>query len=192
VQELTGGYTINYIEILNQLQSFDDNVAAGMEWSDNSIGLLLAPNSFLESIVFLPPRVLLYILAPLPNLSTDLIQLFYGSSTAWSWLMSATTSFVVMLFFPYSLAGLITAWKYRKIDQVTLAIHLTFWIFIMSIAGGNIIIVERYRIMITMITFLTIWLGYTRADSKLKNKMSIIWFTGLFFGIIFFMSYKYV
>jgi hypothetical protein len=192
LQEQTGGYAINYLDILNQLQSFDDNVAAGMEWSNKSIGLLLAPKSTFQSILFLPPRVLLYILAPLPNFSTDLTQLFYGSSTAWSWLMSALTSLIVILLFPYSLAGLTTAWKFRKIDKVTLAIHITFWIFIMSIAGGNIIIVERYRIMITMITFLTIWLGYTRADSKSIKRMSLIWFVGLFSGIIFYISYKYI
>jgi len=191
IQENTGGYTINYFDVLNQLQSFDDNVASGMEWSQNSIGRLLAPSSFLQSILFLFPRVLLYILAPLPNFSTDLGQLFSGSSTAWSWLMSAITSFIVILLFPYSLAGFITAWKRRKIDKATLAIHITFWIFIISIAGGNIIIVERYRIMITMITFLSIWLGYTRADSKVKKRMSLIWFACLFFGIIFFISYKY-
>jgi hypothetical protein len=191
IQELIGGYDIDYQKILYGLQSFNNNIASDMEWSENSIGLLLVPHNGLEAILFLPLRMVLYLAAPLPNPLPPIAELIGGSWSAWQRIMTAPTSIFMLLGFPYVLAGLKYTWTIRSYNPTSLIFQVTFWITFIAVAGGNLIIHERYRLMFSMMLFACMWIGYTRAERSIVKKYSFIWFGLLTVGAIFYMGFKF-
>lgn len=190
IQQVTGGYDINYLATLDRIQSFESNVASQMEWSENSIGLLLAPNNALQSLLYLPPRMLLYLTAPLPNLAISLSGLFNGLWSAWQHLMAISTSVMILLGFPSVLAGTAQAWRFRRRQPASLVLHITFWVTFIAVAGGNIIIQERYRLMFTLLLFACMWFGYTHCSHIKIMRWAYPWFFLLASGAIFCMGYK--
>lgn len=192
VQNLAGGSDVNYLEALESAQSFETNVAAQIEWSDNSIGMLLAPNNAWQSLLYLPPRMVLYLAAPFPNAAVSLTELIDGSWTAWQPLMTLPTSAMMLLGFPYVLAGGAQAWRFRRRQPAPLVSHITFWITFMAVAGGNIIIHERYRLMCTLLLFACMWFGYTRCSRREVKRWAFPWFGLLAAGAVFYVGYKVI
>lgn len=190
VQSLIGGANVDYQDMIQRMQSFETNVAREMEWSDNSIGLLLAPNNTLESLAFLPPRMLLYLAAPIPNVNVSVTSLIDGSYQAWQTLTAFMTTVIFLLGFPYVIAGTYHAWRFRKRFSAPLIIPLTFWIVFVAVAGGNIIIHERYRLMFTLLLFATMWWGYTRCKPHEVTPWRIAWYGLLLASSILALSYK--
>jgi small-conductance mechanosensitive channel len=190
VQILTGGYEIDYFKTIGSLQSFDENVAAQMQWSENSIGMLFAPNNAWQSLLYLPPRMVLYLAAPLPNIAVSVPDLLTGSWSAWQHLMTMPSSVLNLLALPYALAGFALAWRRRRELPAPLVLHLTFWMVFMTIAGGNIIIHERYRLMMTLLFFACAWFGYTSCTRNQVRKFSLPWLCLLVAGGLFFLIYK--
>lgn len=190
IQIFTGGIEIDYLSLLANIQSYSANVASVMEWSHNSIGQLIAPNNFIEFVIFLPLRMILYLVAPLPNIEFSLPQLFSGSWFAWQNLMASLTSILMILGFPYLLSGTLQAWSRRVQYPGPMLLQITFWVTFISVAGGNIIIHERYRIMFTLLFFSCVWIGYISASKKSLMKCMIFWYGLLSAGAIFYISYK--
>lgn len=191
VQQLTGGYqNVSYLAAITYAQSFADNVAANAEWSEHSVGLLLAPNNAWQSLVLLPPRMVLYLAAPLPNIAASVSDLFTGSWSAWQYLMTMLTSVLNLLALPYALAGFAFAWKHRRERPALLVLHFSFWMTFIAIAGGNIIIHERYRVMMTLLLFACAWLGYTSCNRGQVQRFAYPWFGLLTIGAIFYFGYK--
>jgi len=190
VQTMIGGYDIEYISLLLQAQSFEANVAAEMEWSDNSIGLLLAPNNAFEFILFLVPRAILYLVAPLPNIAIPITDLLDGSYVAWQRLLTIPTSLMMIGALPYALAGFSLALKQRKKRPAPLVLYISFWVTLAAIAGGNIIIHERYRVMMTLLLFACAWLGYTSCTKQHIRRYAILWYVVLTSAAVFYMIYK--
>lgn len=159
------------------------------EWSENSIGKLLLPDNFIQSLLFLPFRMMLYLIAPLPNVLPNIEDLINGSREAWQLLLTSPSSILNILFFPYALASLARSMKYKNTDPSLLLIHVPYWITFIAISGGNLIIHERYRVMATTLLFTCVWLGYvkcTKNEVFLAYKYWIIMLTtGLFFYSIF-------
>lgn len=192
IQNKIGGYDINYVETLDRLQSFEANIAAQMEWGDRSIGLLLTPSNLWQSLAFLPPRMVLYLAAPFPNVVVPVSELVSGYWGAWQRLMTIPTSALMLLGFPYVLAGTALALRVRKAYPAMLIIPLTFWITFAAVAGGNIIIHERYRLMFTLLLFACAWIGYTRCSSKFVKQWAVPWFGLLGLTAGFYMIYKFL
>jgi len=190
VQYLIGGVNVDYVASLQSVQSSTGVIASGHEWSENSIGLLLAPNSIIESILFLLPRTLLYLIAPLPNIGVSITDLLAGSWGAWQNLLTVATSCIIIFALPYALSGFSFAIRQRKQYPAPLILHITFWVTLLSIAGGNIIIHERYRIMMTLLLFTSAWLGYTSCTRKQINRYAVAWYALLVCVTIFYMIYK--
>ena len=192
IQNLLGGSDIDYLAALKNAQSFETNVAAQMEWSDNSIGLMIAPNSAWQALLYLPPRMVLYLAAPLPNVAVSLNELIDGSWSAWQRLMTLPTTALILLCFPYALAGAAQAWRFRRGQPAPLVLHITFWITFMAVAGGNIIIHERYRLMFTLLLFASMWFGYTRCSRGEVKLWAFPWFSLLAAGTVFYIGYKLI
>jgi len=192
VQSQLGGYDIEYLRTLDRLQSFEANVAAQMEWGDQSIGLLLAPSNLWQSLAFLPPRMILYLAAPLPNVAVSISELISGYWGAWQKLMTIPTSMLILLGFPYVLAGTSLAWRVRKAYPTMLILPLTFWITFAAVAGGNIIIHERYRLMFTLLLFACMWIGYTQCRGRQVKRWAVPWFGMLGAGAVLYMVYKFI
>jgi hypothetical protein len=178
IQGMIGGTDIDFLRTFYSIQSFEDNVAssAGHQWSDNSIGLLLAPNNLLEALVFLPPRMVLYLASPLPNVAVSLDALVAGEWHEWQRLMTIPTSALILLGFPYVLAGTAHAWRHRLRYPLLTVIPIGFWVVFTVVAGGNIIIHERYRLMSTLLLFATMWIGFTQSSTSLTKKWAVFWY----------------
>jgi hypothetical protein len=60
-----------------------------------------------------------------------------------------------------------------------------------AVAGGNLIIHERYRLMFTLLFFAVAWIGYTQCSSASVKRWSITWFTFIFSLFGFYFIYKF-
>ena len=188
-----GGYDFDVIKAIQLATSAKENVAlsASMEWSDNSIGMLLMPEGLLQSILYLPPRMLLYLVAPLPNIFVSGNDLLAGSWEAWQALLTLIASAINILVMPYVLASLVRSIKTRKADSAPLIFHIAYWVTFIAIAGGNLIIQERYRIMATLLLWGCAWLGMKTCSKQLIGKASLYWYGLLAFGALFYLGYKF-
>ncbi|MGW8159252.1 MAG: hypothetical protein ACWGKN_12220 [Desulfoprunum sp.] len=190
IQQVTGGYDIDYLEKLESVRSFEPS--EGQEWSDRSIGLYLAPNNAWQALLYLPPRMVLYLATPLPNVTVSIAELLDGSWSAWQRLMTLPTSIMMLLGFHYVLAATVQAWRYRLRSPASLVLPVTFWCTFIAVAGGNIIIHERYRLMLTLILFTCMWWGYTRCSRREVKLCAMVWFGLLACGALFYMGYKFI
>lgn len=176
--------------------SASENVAtiSGLadNWSDNSIGLLLMPEGLLQSILFLLPRMLLYLVAPLPKVYVSVSNLLAGSREDWGQLLTLPSSMLNIFVIPYALASLVQSIKTRKANAAPLIFHISYWVTFMAIAGGNLIIHERYRVMATMLLWGCAWLGAVTCSKSLIHKTSVLWYGLLTVGALFYLSYKFV
>lgn len=192
VQQLTGGYDVSLLKTFDTVKSIETNVARNMEWSDNSIGMLIAPDNAWQSVLYLLPRMVLYLAAPLPNVAVSVTELINGSWGAWQRLMTITTSAMMLLGLPFTLASVARAWRLRRHQPAPLVLHIAFWITFMAVAGGNIIIHERYRVMFTLLLFACMWFGYTRCSRREVRQWAFPWFGLLAAGAFFYMGYKLI
>lgn len=194
IQNLAGGTPVDYIASLELAQSFDNNVASSAKsvWSKNSIGLLIKPTNAWQALFFLPPRMLLYLAAPLPDVAVSITGLISGSWYAWQNLMTMPTSAMMLLGFPYLLAGTAQSWRKRCQFPALLITPITFWCTFIAVAGGNIIIHERYRLMFTLLIFACMWFGYTRCSRREVKRWALPWFSLLAAGAVFYIGYKFV
>jgi hypothetical protein len=189
IQNLAGGSEVDYLLALKGVQSFEPSDAS-LSWSKNSIGLLLVPNNLLQAVLYLPARMVLYLATPLPNIAVSLNGLINGSWSAWQHLMTMLTSLLMLLGLPFVLAGTQQAWRSRKRQPAPMMLHITFWITFMAVAGGNTIIHERYRIMISLLLFACVWIGYIRCSHRQVKRWAMLWFGLLATSAVFYMGYN--
>ena len=93
---------------------------------------------------------------------------------------------------PYVFAGTSLAWSVRRQVPAGLIIPIAFWVTIVAVAGGNLIIHERYRLMFTLLFFASAWIGHTRCNSIAVRRWAVIWFMMLFFAFVFYCVYKII
>lgn len=185
-------YEINLQRIFLSIYNFEENIASRVEWSENSIGLLLAPNDLFEVFLFLPPRMLLYLAAPLPKVGVSLGGLVGGNLNDWQSLMVIPTSVLMLLGFPYVLAGTAHAWRYRRELPSLTIIPIAFWITYVTVVGGNFIIHERYRVMFTLLLFAVMWIGFSQSRVSSVKKSAIFWYGILCASAIFYIFFKFI
>jgi hypothetical protein len=188
-----GGYNFDVAATLGTAVSAKDNVAltADVEWSTNSIGMLFMPQGILQALLFLPARMVLYLVTPLPKIGIPLFDLFRGSWGAWETLlalMSATLNVVAM---PFVLASLGHTIKHRKANNAPLILHVSFWVTFVAIAGGNLIIHPRYRVMASLLLWGCAWLGALTCSRKVIARAAVVWFGLLATGGLAAVIYKY-
>lgn len=188
------GYGFDIGAVLTSVTTGSDNIALSTEvqWSQNSIGMLLIPNGFLQSLLFLPARMILYLVAPLPNILVSLNGLLVGDWSAWQTLLILISSIINLIALPYALASLVCSVKDRKANSAPLIFHVPYWTTFIAIAGGNLIIQERYRVMASLLLWGCAWLG-ARSCSRSAVRNSALAFYGLLAaGAMFYLSYKTV
>jgi hypothetical protein len=162
------------------------NEGLNFEWSKNSIGARLIPNNFLESIIFLFPRSIMYIVAPLPNFNIYFMDLLNGYWTAWESIFTLLGGIINVIAIPYSMSGSFYSFKNRKKSINPLLIHISFWVTLAAVAGGNVIIHERYRLIMTMFLFASAWLGYIQCKRVQIQYFKLIWYSIIIsFGVLY-------
>lgn len=182
-------------DILNSLQtrSVSQDITTELyNGSKNSIGMLLLPEGIIQSILFLPPRMVLYLVAPLPYISISVIDMWKGSWQDWQKLFTSLSSLINILAMPYVLASLVQSIKNRKKNSALLIFNISYWVTFIAISGGNLIIHERYRVMSTILFFGCAWLGARTCSRKLISRTAWIWYGLLSFGAFFYISYKFI
>lgn len=188
-----GGSEFGLLKSIQIATAANQNVTTELYMgSQNSIGMLLFPDGIIQSILFIPPRMILYSVAPLPNMSVSVINMFEGSWQEWQKLFALLSSLINVVAMPYALALLIHSIKNRKIDASPLIFAIPFWVTFIAIAGGNLIIQERYRVMSTILFFGCAWLGARICTRQLINKTSLTWYGTLGSGALFYLFYKFV
>lgn len=187
-----GGSEFDVGNVIQHVISAKGNVALIVDigWSDNSIGKLLMPEGWLQSILFLPPRMVLYLVAPLPNIWVSVSDLLAGSWVAWQKLFTLLSSVINVLAIPYVLASFAQSIKKRKENAAPLVFHISYWVTFVAIAGGNLIIHERYRVMATLLLWGCAWLGASTCTKHLIGRTSLLWYGLLALGALFYLSYK--
>jgi hypothetical protein len=129
--------------------------------------------------------------APLPNLLFSVSELAGGSWTAWQALLTALSSVLNILAFPYALASLVQALRTRRAGAGPAMIHAAYWISFMGVAGGNLIIHERYRVMTSALLWACAWLGARSCSRKLLRAANLFWYGLLGAGGVFYVLFKY-
>ena len=191
-----GGDAFDVGKAINSSLSTKDNIVTlgseSMEYSKNSISQILLPEGLFQSIIFMPPRMILYLLAPLPNISVSFIELIDGNWRAWQKLLTILSSIINIFAMPYILAATIQAIRTRKENIASLTLIIPFWLTFIAIAGGNLIIHERYRVMAALLLWACAWLGARSCSRALIKKTTYFWNGLLFSGALFYISYKFI
>lgn len=190
IQGFIGNNSVDYIALLINATSHGSNTANLMGWSHNSIGLLFAPNNIFQSVAFLPARMLLYLLAPLPYINFSLQGLIDGSWSDWQNIIELINVSLTLICMPYLMAGMHKAWRVRHQNSGGLAMQVIFWAIFVTVVGGNIIIHQRYRTMFLLPLWTCIWFGYTRCTFKEVKNYVVAWFYIVLFFAIFSICYK--
>jgi hypothetical protein len=187
----TGSLSLGWVETLNTLTHADRNVPASTAaWSDRSIGKLLTPTSIDKAIFFVPIRMFVYLVAPLPNIPISDQMLKTNNYGLWQNGLSVITGLLCIILFPLSLVSFIYSLKTRYEHPLQLHIQLAFWLVWATIAGGNLIIQERYRVMMLPLFFITVWLGYINSDKKTISTAYKVWAALLLIGLVFLYLYR--
>ena len=187
----TGSLTLGWLGTLNTLTHVDRNVPASTAaWGDRSIGKLLTPTSIEKAALFLPVRMFVYLVAPLPNIPISDQMLKMNNYGLWQNGLSVLTGLLCIILFPLSLVSFIYSLKSRYENPLQLHIHIAFWLVWATIAGGNLIIQERYRVMMLPLFFITVWLGYICCDKKTISTAYKIWIALLLIGLLFLYLYR--
>lgn len=176
LQVAIGGYAFEYSDLMGSLTNIEKNVAAEMEWSGQSVGLLLAPTNFWQAILYTIPRMVLYLLAPLPYINFGATGLLSGDWLDWQNLMLVLSSGLNVFALPYALAGFAVSLRCRRILPGPLVMQLAFWISFVAIVGGNMIIHERYRVMVSLLFYMCAWFGYTSCSLRQVRVFAYPWF----------------
>lgn len=189
-----GGYDFDLGTALRAVTTARGNIALSddVEWSEKSIGMLFIPGSAVEAVLFLPPRMVLYLAAPLPSILFSIRELSDGSWVAWQNLLTILSAVINLLVMPYVLASLVRSIKTRKADAAPLVLHISYWITFMAIAGGNLIIHERYRVMASLLLWGCAWLGARTCPKHQIVSVSLLWYSLLAMGAVFYLGYKYI
>lgn len=192
IQEFLGGYEFDYLKVLGRLVEPEESLSSEWEWSDKSVGLLLVPESIWQAVLFAPLRAVMYLVAPLPGVTISAEALAAGNWRAWQYLLSSLTSLLNLLALPYAMAGFELAYRQRRLRVGPLAVHVAFWIMLMTIAGANVIIHERYRVMVTLLLFASAWYGYASCTKAQVRRFGFAWFGFLGLSAISYMVYKVI
>ena len=194
ISNTIGGYSLDINEIIKKRTQVElrDEYLETRGWTEKSIGRQLVPINIFEAIIYTPIRMILYIITPLPTIDAPLKELFIGDYTSWARLMHALTSIGYICLFPFVISSLIKSirgGKYTKSNYLLL--QIAFWSVFIVVAGGNVMLHPRYRVMSDLFFFGCAWLGFTTSSRKFINQLLLLWCILLITGFIFYVAYKF-
>lgn len=187
--EMTGGQALTAEEIFKGKGVKDSS--GHEEWTHNSIGKMLEPSNPFETVLFAFPRAIVYLVAPLPTINFTLSGLINGERPSWDAFFTAQSAFLNLLMFPFYIAGFFYFGAKRRAEVVSFYMfYITFIIMMLAIAGGNIIIHERYRLMAIPFYYACIWLSYKSVPKKLVMRAGFLWAGICVLGVVFYFTRK--
>jgi hypothetical protein len=190
LSQALGAYQLNYAQLVEWVSSRDEAFLETVTWSDRSFGQMLIPDNRVQAVLFVPVRLLFYLVAPLPKVDVGLSGLAAGEWAEWQTLMTGLSALVYAILLPMAFAAFIQAMRSRK-DRNALVFHVPCWVALLTIAAGNQIIQERYRIMAALFFLGCAWLGRT-CGKRLLITTYAAWAAVVAFGGLIYVGYKFV
>lgn len=92
----------------------DETALYSWEWSDRSLGQLLIPRNFFETILFIIPRALVYLASPLQQVTFEINEMISGEWESWHNFFRTMSALVYVSLMPYSLSTLCVL--YNKLE----------------------------------------------------------------------------
>jgi hypothetical protein len=182
-----GGRIFEWSEVIDIAQASNPDA----EGASGVITALIVPHSPLESILFTFPRMLLYIISPLPNINFSILGLLNSEWLSWQSFFTFLSSILNIYFFPYVILSLVNTIKTKGLDRLSLTLHLAYWPTFASVAGGVLFIHDRYRVQFAILYLAIGFLGYRiKINSKNFDIIKSIWYLILFFGMVFYVILK--
>lgn len=192
LNNLFGLSTFDLNNSLNEIGNSDNNIANnGIEYTNNSISQLLFPSNWIQAIAFVPIRIILYIISPLPAIGISFNGLISGNSFSYQNLMVIPSSIINIFYFPSIIALTVNSFK-KKISINYSYLTIPFWILIISIAGGNLIIHERYRLMCSIFMMTCGIVSHSYTSKSELNKYNAAWYIFLTIFSSFYILYKFI
>ncbi len=176
-----GGYPFDYISSLR-----DDPSQAG--WGERPVGRLLTPTNAFQAVALVLPRILLYLVVPLPRIDFTISGLLGGHWFAWQGLMMSLSSLLYVLLLPLALASVIETIRHRD-WRSALAFHIPCWTVLLAIAGGSHVIQERYRLPAMLFLWGGFWLGLG-CSGTLVRRVYRYWGALVALGGVLYAGYK--
>lgn len=179
------------------LSSFDQtkNIASlgNFNFSNNSISNLLLPNNFFEAMIYLPVRMIMYLISPFPNYTYFFIKFINGDFTQLQNIYVIFTSILNIIAIPYLLMGFFYFFFVTTGNHKVQSIFIFYFFLIVAISGGNLILHDRYRAMSSILFFICSILGFYQKDKLHFSKkfIYIFWWVLLVFLTIFYYSLKF-
>lgn len=186
LSENLGASRLSYFALASQAMTVDETRLSVGTWSERSLGRLLVADNGWEAGLFLLPRMMFNLAAPIPQMAYfDLTGFLQGAWPDWQVLLSSISAAIYLLLFPLILAGLAMMGTRKE----WVIIHAPLWCVLVAISGGTMFIHERYRIMAALLLWGAIWLGL-HAPRPTIRKAGILWSVVLVCGIAFYGIYK--
>jgi len=162
-----GSTDFAYVDLVEVAAYSDPEVISPEGWSERSIGRMLVPKSLLEVFLFALPRVLIYIVSPLPtHLYVPFNAIIAGSWDAWQSLVTILSSILYVVLLPVGIAGVVSFYKDSTLHP-KLIIYVPTLVLLVAIGVGVPIIHERYRVMAIPFLWTTMWLGRSASRNLL-------------------------
>lgn len=160
------------------------------QWSDSSVGARLAPDGPLQAAMFLLPRLIIYLIAPLPDVFLSFTVLAAGWWSEWQRLFTIGGAVLNVLLVPYAAAGLLRALLARPVNSMALVFPVSYWVLMLAVAGGNIVIHERYRVLAVPLLCASAWIGATTCTKAQIRRAVLVWYTLIAMGASFYLIVK--
>lgn len=171
--ESLGSTSFSFLNTLQDLSTNDAQYLSHFDWAQNSIGLLLIPDNPLQAVLYVLPRLILYFVAPWPNVTLSMSGLISGVWADWQALMVGSSSLIYIFLMPFALASLFGDIKKSGASR-TMILQLPCWLTLLSVAGGNLTIHERYRLMAVLPFCGCAWLGFRCARKEIL-RAAFLW-----------------
>ena len=168
LSEYFGGYRLSYAQMISHaVVDPNEQVVDAFNWQPRSIGRLLVPHSTSQAIAFTLPRLIVYILAPLPNWKGAGVS----DWTSLEVLATVTASVLYTALFPLVLGSF-------RHGRAVVMFHIPFWMTMLAVASGTPLIHERYRVMAIPFFIGCAWLG------RMATRRQLAWSYALWGGIL--------
>jgi hypothetical protein len=165
-----GSYDYSFESVIDRVTTNRVDGDSNLVWSNNSIGRLLVVDNVYEIILLTPIRILVYLIAPLPAINTNINELVRGNWVDWQSLMTILSA----IFYTFSIVNIFAAifdYIKKKDKEKFIAIFLPFLVLMLTISIGTQIIHERYRIIAVPFIVAVIFVG--KKSSKSSRKLGL-------------------
>jgi hypothetical protein len=143
---LLGGYDVNLLRDVSAIATATSESSLDFEWASSSVARRLIPSASWQVVPFALARLVLFFVAPWPSPVITLAGLADGRWSDWQSVFLAISSPLYWLAAPVIAAAGVRAWRTKQ-DRTELTLHLATFALLLTIAGGNVIVQERYRVM---------------------------------------------